>query len=586
MLVTNRFGGNSMMHRNVWAGHILLERFTLRGLCLAFAFLVFTIVPADFGTGAAELKAHHFPKQCGRQGQRPCNFWEHMPSCVEGMIEKNKKCLPGNGIGDQLKATGGAIVDGTTNAAKKTGEAVGSFVNPNSNPNCGGLGQKGCGTSCDTGLAFHFTKLTCVQSQKTLIKMAKNLGREVGPVLEAMGRTVIDCGAETIVKGLKARDSAQAKAAAQRLIERNCVTVLLEEAQRAGYNTVTIGYGGAAALIIGGEAEAGIAYDVGFEYFPSSYGVIGIDVGTQVEASPASVVISVYKGNNQPGPNGFGGDAHGVTWGGKLAVGGGMALWWNYDGSFAGASVAIGSGIEAEFAYVRNTTAIYSPLEVAWNNAQQAKPPRPTYGAAPIPVSRPSYPGYAPSPARQPTTTELALGAAQTVADAIADAQQAEFERRQRETWFKICNKAKVDGKKVKKLNWALAYWAEGTRGGAEGWLSNGWWTLKKGKCQMHNLPNGPDGLGMNYTVMIFGNIGSDVLKDGPRHYSGDGLMFCIRGGTKLRAADQAPCDGENERLVQGIPFEVGPGGGRFEFRSAGKEGLGYVDPDLYSTGG
>lgn len=579
-----------MSHQSVWSGRALSERYGLRAFGLFFAFMLCTIVPVDFGTGAAALEAKKRPSSCGREGQRPCKFMEFFPSCEKGLIEKrdsNRKlrCTPGNII-DQVDATAGAVADDTKAAVKKTGEAVTSFVDPNGDPNCGGLGQRGCGTSCDRRLAYHFTKKICVQDKATLIRMAKSLGAELEPVLEMMGRTIIDCGGETIVRGLKARDARQANAAAQRLIDRNCMTVLLEEAKRAGYNTVTVGYGGGAAFIVGGEAEAGIAYDVGFEYFPSAYGVIGYDVGLQAEASPASVVISVYKGNNQPG--GFDGDAHGVTWGGKFAVGGGMALWWDYEGAFAGASVAIGSGIEAELAYVRNTTRIYNPLEVIWDNAQSKQIARPTWRPSTPAVSRPTAPGFRPSaPARQPTTTQLALGAAQNVADAFAAAQQAEFERRQRETWFKICNKAKVDGKKVKKLDWALAYWADGSRGGAEGWMSEGWWTLKKGKCQMHNLPNGPDGVGMNYTVMLFGEIDADVTKDGqPRHYSGDGVMFCVRGAKKLRAADQAPCTGKDERLVQGIPFEVGPGGGRFEFRSPGKEGVGYVDPEQYTTGG
>jgi len=549
--------------RQVWSARSLGGHYGVRAAVFAFSFFLLSLIPVDFGTGSAALQAHHFPNTCGGEGQRPCKIWEHSTSCKPGLVEV---------LLTRCKADKGNIVDNVKEDAKQ-------FVNPNSDPSCGGLGQQACLTSCDSGLMLEISSGSCIQNKATLIRMAKSLGGELEPILEAMGRTIIDCGGETIVKGLKARNKAQAQSAAQRLIDRNCVTVLLEEAQRAGYNTVTVGYGGAVAFIVGGEAEAGIAYDVGFDYFPSAYGVLGVDVGTQVEVSPASVVISVYKGNNQPGANGFGGDAHGVSWGGKFAVGGGMALWWNYDGSFSGASVAIGSGIEAEFAYVRNTTSVYNPLEVIWDNAQPEQvTTRPVITPTPRPITRPTSPGVSPSP-RQATTTELALSATQNIAAAIADAQRIEQERRQRETWFQVCNKAKVDGKKVKKMGFVFAYWAEGSRGGAEGWLSEGWWTLKKGKCQIHNLPNGPDGYGMNYTVMLFANIGGDVLEDGPRHYKGDGLMFCVRGGSQIRAADQAACTGENERLVQGIPFEVGPGGSRFEFQSAGIEGLGYLDP-------
>lgn len=374
---------------------------------------------------------------------------------------------------------------------------------------------------------LHAGRGACVHNQASLIKMAESAALEVEPILQAMINTLTECRAKTIIQGIKAENTEQTKAAAQRLIDRNCMTVLLEQAQQAGYNTVTVGYGGGAAYFLGGEPEAGVAFDVGFEYFPSAYGMVGTDIGTQVEVTPGELFVSLYKGNNQPGSNGFGGDAHGISMSGKLIAGGGMALWWNYDGSFAGASMAGGAGVELEAAYIRNTTSIYNPLEVIWNNrngnggggtiARPVYPPKP-------PVTRPRPRPIAPTP--RPTTTELATDALANIRGAMADAALIEQERLARTSWIQVCNKAKVDGKKVKRLGYAFAHWAEGSRGGAEGWLSEGWWHLKKGKCQRHMLPSDADGFGMDYTIMLMGKIHAKDSEAGASNYSGDGLMF------------------------------------------------------------
>lgn len=544
----------------------------------ALLFALVAFVPVDFGAGASEAKAHHWPSTCGGEGQKPCKLWQHVPSCKPGLVEVAlTRCKKDQGdIGKNIK------------------EDARDLVNPNANPDCGGIGQQACVTSCDRGLVMHLGRGTCIQSEATLIGMASSVAGEVGPVLGAIGRTLIDCGAENILAQVNMRNDAQAKASAQRLIDRNCITVLLEEAQRAGYNTVTVGYGNAAAFIIGGEVEVGIAYDVGFEYFPSAYSTYGIDLGTQVEATPGALVVSLYKGNNQPGPEGFGGDAHGVTWGGKAAVGGGMALWWNYDGSFAGASAAIGSGIEFEIAYVRNTTLIANPLEVAWENSRagQQQPgsvaPSPVAGYQPSqpPVRRRPAPPRPVAPPRQPTVGEAAVNAADAIATGFAEAQRLRREEEARTTWFEVCNKARYNGKKVGEIGLAFAFWAEASRGGQEGWMSNGLHILKKNKCDRWELPGDEDGYGMDYTVMLFANI-----RDGderPAHWAGRGLEFCVDPANRiLRAADQQDCDdptpvGQHGMIkVRGIPFEVSRGGGRFEFRDGGLQpGSGYLNND------
>lgn len=77
----------------------LLRRHTLRAICALAIIALFAIVPADFGTGGAQLKAHHWPASCGGEGQRPCKFFEHVPSCKPGLVEVAlTRCKPDEGL--------------------------------------------------------------------------------------------------------------------------------------------------------------------------------------------------------------------------------------------------------------------------------------------------------------------------------------------------------------------------------------------------------------------------------------------------------------------------------------------------------
>lgn len=311
---------------------------------LLFTVLMVTLaalIPASAGPTAAPAEAKSRPSDCGRQGQRPCKVWEFIPSCASGLNENF---------------------------------AAGLCLSRNRPRNCGREGQRPCRLnefipSCAGNLVEHFGKKKCIRKDGDIINIAKNTLRETGAFIDASMGTLVRCGVTDIM--LRARRGNRDQVLRQ-LDQKPCVRELLRNADRLGYQTVTIGGAGGASFILGADGESGFAFDTKFRYPVSTYHTVGYKIGFTAGGG-AAVTVGFWKGNNQPGSRGFGGDGHGATVGMAAYGGSGGGAWYGYDGKLTGVSGFFTAGAKFDAAYVRNTTRIV-PIGYIFANTARPQP--------------------------------------------------------------------------------------------------------------------------------------------------------------------------------------------------------------------
>lgn len=121
-------------------------------------------------------------------------------------------------------------------------------------------------------------------------------------------------------------------------------------------------------------------------------------------------------------------------------------------------------------------------LKVESDTASTTKPsgrrrPRNVYPTAPV------------TP-RAPTTSELATDAATNIMGAVLCAREGiNCDEGSKTTAIKVCNKTDS-----KKLDYSYAFKKPGTQGGPGQWNSQGWYTVKRNKCERIYLPKEPNG--------------------------------------------------------------------------------------------
>ena len=323
-------------------------------VAIGAAFLGFAVsVPVSEGPLASAAQAKGFPKSCGREGQRPCKVWEHIPSCAGNLVERplGKKCSKPKKI----------------NPPK-------ILPKPEEVRGCGAAGQRPCKItqafpSCEGRLAEDFIKNICRTEDSALARKASNAFRELKPLIQTIGGGAIRCGVDTVVKGANQRSP---RDVAEQLLGMPCFEGLLKEARRNGYRTLTVGGSGSAALLIGGEGENGFAFDTSGNrqvrtFHTLSLKFLSLGAGTAVN-------IGLYKA----APKDLAGDAHGVSVGAAVVGGGGTAIWYNYNSdAVAGLTAVITAGGSGEIAYVRNTTKTVDVFNATPRRTVTAPPPAP-----------------------------------------------------------------------------------------------------------------------------------------------------------------------------------------------------------------
>lgn len=523
---------NPRVHITKWAVSFLF----------IFAAIGVLTVPISVGPLSSEVYA----QSCGGEGQKAC-----FPTKCNGRL-----------VLDFIKGVcirkDNDIVNTIKDGAADTGQAIKQALKrPNT---CGGLGQKPCPPphipSCNSRLVQHFIKNQCIQNDADIVNLAKNTVRESGNLLGIVIRSMTKCSLDTMMRNRQRVDQA---VLAQRMMSSSCMQTILNEAKRAGYQTVTFGASGGGAFGVGFEGENGFAFDVNGKQSVATYHTLGIKFVALGAGS--AVTVGMYKKNNHA----FGGDAHGATVAFAAIGGSGASAYFNYDsGEVEGVSAFLTGGARAELSYIRNTTKVL-PTRIA-----AASPP--TY-VRPV-VEEETYSEYSPEPdyypepdyaAPPPTTAELAQGAANNIAAAITEAiiarreiKRAQKARDAQRTMLKLCNRSSA-----KKIAIGYAYWKEAAIGGKAGWFSQGRYFTKRKKCANLFLPDGPDGKGMEYSVRIWA---FDPKTD--KNWTGSSTPMCTdkEKAYSFRNADTLPCTGGSLRVFHSISMEAGRGENVYNF--------------------
>ena len=504
------------------------------------------VVPISSGPFASPAYA----QSCGGEGQKAC-----FPTKCNGRLVldfiKGVCIRKDNDIVNKVK-------DGAAKAGQSAKQAL---KRPNT---CGGLGQRPCPPphipSCNGRLVQHFIINKCIQNDADIVNLAKNTVRESGNLLGFAIRSIGECGLDTL---MRSRSSGGQAVVAQRILGSRCLPIILAEAKRAGYQTVTLGASGGGAFGVGFEGENGFAFDVNGTRPAATYHTLGVKF-LSLGAGPA-VTVGMYKKPN----NAFGGDAHGATVGFAAVGGSGASAFFNYDtGAVEGVSAFLTSGARAELAYVRNTTEVL-PTRIAAAPPSYARPvaaqePSDAYYPEPAPYQEPDYypaGGYAPPP----TKSELMQGAANNIANGLAaaiiargEARRAQKARDAKRTMLKLCNRTKS-----KRIAIGYAYWKEASIGGAPCWFSKAWYVAKRKKCETIFLPDGPSGLGMDYFVKIWA-----FDKKTGKTWTGNSTPICadMKNAFAFRNADIMPCEGGDLKRLNTIAMEAGRGENLYNF--------------------
>lgn len=494
----------------------------------AMAFALMATVPATRGPLATPVQAHHWPSKCGGVGKRPCRLLEHVPSCRPGLVEDFAKdiCRKPQKLPTLLPRT-----------------------------NCGKEGQTPCKLpivpSCDEGLAEDFLQGRCVRAGADMVAMAGNLIHDSGGLAKNIALGLAGCQIENLVAGLrKSTPIDVARARAERAAQLPCMRDALQSANRAGFQTLTVGMAGGAAAGVGGEAENGLAFDTSLRPTVSTYHSLALKFNSL--GGGVSFVVGLHKGHNRGGSGGFDGDGHGATGAIAGAVGTSIAAEFNYDGSVSGLTVGLEAGGKAELAYFRGMTVIGATFD-AYRPPQAISTPSPSFPGASRP-NRPEPVAVAPVPAPPPAPAPASVGDA-ILQGILAGVSGAAAERADRtgpadKAWARFCNKSQSDTVSI-----AIAYAVPARGVMAANITSEGWWPVKRKKCTRIPVPTPGLSQGETTTILWFGRE-----PDG-NHYEGQDGTFCVVDKVHTyRNADTRDCDGEGDYRVTGHAFDVQAG--------------------------
>ncbi|MEP4059077.1 hypothetical protein [Parasphingorhabdus sp.] len=519
-----------------WIPNTMLSVLFLLAAVCAF------MVPVSVGP----LSSEAYAQSCGGEGQKAC-----FPTKCNGRLVldflKGVCIRKDNDIVNTVK-------DGAADIRTEVKQAL---QRPST---CGGRGQKPCKPpffpSCNGRLVEHFLKNRCIQNDGDIVNMAKNTIKESGNLLGMALHSVQKCSLDKL---LSSQRKIPETFLAQQMLSSRCLPIILEEARRAGYQTVTLGASGGGSFGIGFEGENGLAFDVNGRQSVATYHTLGVKFNAI--GAGAAVTIGMYKKDNHS----FGGNGHGATVAFAAAGGSGASAYFNYgSGQVEGVAAFITVGAEAELSYIRNRTEVL-PTRIAGSAPTIIEEPENTWEPQEEEYGETEY--YPPTDyaAPPPTTTQLAHNAANNIASALAAAIIARGEVRRAQkahdaqrTMLKLCNRSKS-----KKIAIGFAYWKGAAIGGQAGWLSEGRFFAKRKKCAKIFLPDGPDGKGMDYSVKIW----AFDPKSG-KNWTGNSTPMCTDKGKAytFRNADTIPCMGGSLRRFHSIPMEARRGENVYNF--------------------
>lgn len=278
---------------------------------------------------------------------------------------------------------------------------------------CGALDQRACkrwesAFACRKGLRRDPPSGYCVikrdVDKKALRQAAKKVVDDAQSVIKIMSKASECAGgpsftppAVALLQGNPLQDAADKVDMLKRAIETknvsigiaaglsHCIGPVLEAAHAGGYKTVTLGVSGGGAAGIGGFIDQGFAFHVPamLDFMadpenhsfpvPTLYQTKAVSAGLQASVS-VGVGIGIYK-DPAIEANLRGSDTHGITVDIEFGIGGGVGVWYTYDGALDGLSVekstgaSIGVGV-----YNRVNTTIIS-LEAPHTNVADCGAP-------------------------------------------------------------------------------------------------------------------------------------------------------------------------------------------------------------------
>nr|GGH94190.1 hypothetical protein GCM10011355_07790 [Aquisalinus luteolus] len=398
-----------------------------------------------------------------------------------------------------------------------------------------------------------FIANSCIKSEGDIINIAKNTAEEVGSFAQAAATSMHSCGVFALMEAV---DPDRLSVTAGEIAAKGCFETLLAQADRLGYQTVTIGGTGGAGFLIGADGENGFAFDTKGRYAPSTYHNLGFKIGLTAGGG-AALTVGFYKKTNQPGPDGFGGDGHGAALGVAAYGGSGLGVWYGYDGSFAGFNAVVTAGGKLDVVYVRNTTQIISLGTVPASSGETWQAPQPAPAPSSGPSSGPSStpPAYRPGiPAPPPPAAEFDdpnLAAAYAIGQGIATI----METRANQSRVKVCNKTDVD-----EVNFAHIQSMPSASGYGYEWVATGWYQAKRKRCETVRLPTNKDGsayVGQAFFVFYGQRDGVDTFWGNEGNPS-----FCVDLESRFTfpGADRMACNGPSLAQIGGFPRVISLG--------------------------
>jgi len=357
------------------------------------------------------------PKQenCGKLGQmackvtvtrlKACDFGLHRDKwsgrCVENkpiLPPKQENCGKLGQMACKVTLTRLKACDFGLHRDKQTGRCVENrdLLRPDK-ADCGKLNQRACKKwerlfACDKGLRRYPPTGLCVERKDvdiaSLIETAGNVKDESIGLIKIMAtgyncyltnppaKLLLDESLNVAQKKkgflAKLKQAVEDKDVdfALLLAESKCIRKVVDQAEREGYRTLTLGYSGGGALLVGAFADNGFAFDVaGLDRFfensdaneiplPTFYQTKAVSGGIQAGVV-GGINLGLYKGASAADARGS--DTHGVTFEAGVGIGGGVGIWFDYDGKLDGISASgiVGASGKAG-AYNRINTSYYN----------------------------------------------------------------------------------------------------------------------------------------------------------------------------------------------------------------------------------
>lgn len=245
---------------------------------------------------------------CGGSGQRACTIFERIPSCDPGLFEDGRAtCWP-----------------------------------------CGAVGEAACPItvqipSCDAGGVENLLTGMCEFNQEDhLRRQAEAVLNDVRPLVEIyMEANQCLSYLGLLERGLSALQARDAVQAAGLLMGSGCLDRMKTIARDGGYQTMTLGFGGGFSIGFGANSEFGVAIDLHDRFLPVGFVTNGYSMGLGIGAG-LNLTVGLSHGDLYT----VDGNEQGFTF---TAGPAGVGIWYDYDGTYSGASFSgsYGLGLEA-----------------------------------------------------------------------------------------------------------------------------------------------------------------------------------------------------------------------------------------------